>query len=303
MQKPIAPGEFLSICIPTRNRSSWLNRALTQLAAEIASGDIGPEVLKIYVSDNCSTDDTARMVEGFQARLPHLRYSCQTTNLGGDPNIIHCGRTGAGEYRWIMGDDDVICPGALSHILGCLRQHRPALFINGDGRYACGFATPAGFRSYREFAHASVRSNPHLLLAHSLITANIFRAECFDYDFALAQVQTSYGHMYGMVGAMKDDAGGVYVTEKHTISVRDSSLDPVDGVWPADMYKIWGDYLVWLKQQFDLPGLEREKIPDYIRRALLLQFYARPFSSIGRYAKNLNRGQTWASLFKLFKKS
>lgn len=280
-----------------------MRRALAQMAAEIEINRIGPEVLKIYVSDNCSTDDTARSVEEFRTRLPHLHYSCQPTNLGGDPNIIHCGRTGGGEYRWIMGDDDKICPGALRHILDCLRQHSPAIFINSDGRYACGFATPARFDSYRAFAQTCTQVNPHLLLAHSLITANIFRAACFDYEFALAQVQTSYGHMYGMVRNLKECVGGVYVTDHCTIEVRDSSLDPVDGIWPADMYKIWGDYLVWLKQLYDLQNLEREKIPDYIRRALILQFKAHPLRSVGRHVKNLNRAQTWASLLQLFKKT
>ena len=294
-------GEFLSICIPTRNRSSWLERALAQLAAEIEANNIGSEVLRIYISDNCSTDDTARKVKDFQARLPHLSYSRQMTNLGGDPNILHCGRTGTGEYRWIMGDDDTICPGGLGYILECLRKNRLALFINSDGRYACGFTTPVLFGSYREFAQTSLRTNPHMLLAHSLITANIFRADCFDYAFAMSLVKTSYGHMYGMVGTMKNDAGGVFVTERQTITVRDSSLDAVDGVWPADMYRIWGDYLVWVKEQFDLEELQRERIPNYIRRALILEFKARPFSGAWRYAKKLNRAQTWRSFWKLLK--
>ena len=293
--------EFLSICIPTRNRSAWLERALAQLAAEIEANKIGPEVLRIYISDNCSTDDTAGKTKDFQARLPHLSYSRQKTNVGAALNAAHCGRTGAGEYRWVMGDDDAICPGTLGYILECLRKNRPALFINGGGTYACGFKTPVLFGSYREFARTCQRVNPHMLLAHSLITANIYRADCFNYDLAITLVNTHYGYMYAMVGKMQDDAGGVFVTDRQTITVRNSSLDPVDGIWPtlADMYKIWGDYLVWVKEQFDLKDLQRERIPEYIRRALILQFKARPFSSFWHYTKHLNRAQTWQSLWKL----
>jgi glycosyltransferase involved in cell wall biosynthesis len=295
--------EFLSICIPTRNRSLWLGRALSQLASEIDANKIGPDVLKIYVSDNCSTDDTESIIKIFQARLPHLIYSRQPSNIGGDPNILHCCNLGAGEYRWVMGDDDTIEPKTLGYILDCLRKFSPALFLNSDGRYACGFKTPKLFGSYREFSQTCMQVNPHMLLAHSLITGNIFRADCFKYDFAISKMETSYGHMYGMVGAMADVSGGVFITDRQTIRVRDSSLDPVDGVWPVDMYKLWGDYLDWIKQRFDLDDINREDIPKYIRRALILGLKAHPLETAWRYGKNLNRKQTWQSFWKLLKRT
>lgn len=292
---------FLSICIPTRNRSIWLVRALSQLASEIEANNIGPDVLKVYVSDNCSTDDTESMVKIFKARLPHLIYSRHPSNIGGDPNILHCCNLGAGHYRWVMGDDDAISPKTLGYIVDCLRKCQPALFINSGGGYACGFQTPKLFGSYREFSQACVRANPHMLLAHSLITGNIFRADCFNYKFAISKTETCYGHMYGMVDAMADAAGGVFVTDRQTITVRDSSLDPVDGVWPVDMYKLWGDYLDWIKGRLELKDLDRNIIPQYIRRALILELKSHPFKSGWRYARNINRMQTWRSLVKVLK--
>jgi len=293
--------EFLSICIPTRNRSLWLGRALSQLASEIEANKIGPDVLKIYVSDNCSTDDTETKVRAFQARLPHLIYSRNQLNLGGCLNVLNCCNLGAGEYRWVMGDDDAISPKTLDYILGCLLKYRSALFINSGGGCAYGFKTPKLFGSYREFSQTCMRVNPHMLLAHSLITGNIFRADCFNHDFAISKMETYYGHMYGMVGAMADTDGGVFVTDRQTITIRDSSLDPVDGIWPVDMYKLWGDYLDWLKRRFDLNDINRDDIPKYIRRALFLEFKAQPIKTAWRYGKNLNRNQTWQSLWKLLK--
>lgn len=293
--------ELLSICIPTRNRSLWLGIALSQLASEIEANKISPDVLKIYVSDNCSTDDTESMVRIFQARLPHLIYSRHPSNIGGDPNILYCYNLGMGDYRWVMGDDDAICPGALLYILDSLRKNRPALFINSDGRYACGFKTPKLFESYRKFSQTCMRVNPHMLLAHSLISANILKADCYDYNFAVAKTDTSYGHMYGLVGAMSDEAGGVFVTDQQTITVRNSSLDPVDGIWPADMYKLWGDYLDWLKEWFDLNNLDRNLIPAYTRRALVCQFKAHPLMAMVQFAKTFSQLQTWRTLWTLLK--
>jgi glycosyltransferase involved in cell wall biosynthesis len=294
--------EFLSICIPTRNRSIWLGKALSKLAVEIKANNIGPDILRIYVSDNCSTDDTETKARSFQLRLPHLVYSRHLSNLGGDPNILHCYSLGAGEYRWVMGDDDAIYSKTLGYILDCLRSDRPALFLNRGGGYDCGFKTPKLFGSYREFALTCMLVNPHMLIAHSLISANIFRADCFNRDFAISKLRTSYGHMYGMVDAMSDMSGGVFVTNRQTITVRNSSLDAVDGVWPADMYKLWGDYLDWIKSRFELNDLDRNNIPVYIRRALFLELKAHPLETAWRYGQNLNRAQTWKSFLKLLKK-
>jgi glycosyltransferase involved in cell wall biosynthesis len=295
-------NEFLSICIPTRNRRHWLERALARLATEIETGDFGPDVVKIYISDNCSTDDTEAMVRHFQTRLPHLNYFCHASNIDGDPNIVFCCQLGTGEYRWVMGDDDAIRPGVLGHVLERLRAIRPALFIVSDGHYAYGFKTPAVFNCYREFASTCMQVNPHALLVHSLITANIFRSDCFNKEIAYAWISGHYRHMHGLVGTLSDTAGRVYVSNRNMIAVRDSSTDPVDGVaWPSDMYKFWGDYLDWVKIQFDLRDLDRNNISQYIRRALILEIRAHPIKSALKYSRHLIRGQSWRSLRKLLK--
>lgn len=295
--------EFLSICIPTRNRRVWLDRALSCLADELDSNRSSMDAVNIYISDNCSNDDTESVVRQARSRLPHLDYFCQPSNIGGELNLIYCSKLGAGEYRWVMGDDDAIYPGALKYILGCLQDLRPALFINCEGKSAYSFKPPALFANYREFSKICEIKNPYMLLAHSLITASIFRSDCFNYDFALSRVGSCYCHMYGMIEAMADDEGSVFVADRQTMTVRNSSLDPVDGVWPVDMYKIWGDYLDWVKSRFGLTTLDRNRIPVYIRQALLLELKKHPIEVALHHAKNLHRAQTWISLFKIIKGS
>jgi len=255
------------------------------------------------VSDNCSTDDTKIMVQTYQAKYSHIDYSCHPLNLGGNANIIHCHGIGAGRYRWVMGDDDAISTGQLVPILNCLQRSQPALFINSSGGYAYGFKTPALFEDYRAFARTCAKINPHALVAHSLITSNIFRSECFDGSFARSKIETSYGHMYGLVQAMSDSAGGVYVAGRQTITVRDSSLDPADGIWPSDMYALWRDYLNWLRTRLHLTDIDGSGIHRYIQHALVLEFKAQPFRAAWRYGKRLSHLQTWISVKNMLKRS
>jgi abequosyltransferase len=51
---------LLSICIPTWNRAKFLAQSLGRFAEQIK--DISPEELELYVSDNCSDDNTSEVV-------------------------------------------------------------------------------------------------------------------------------------------------------------------------------------------------------------------------------------------------
>lgn len=117
---------LLSILIPTRNRAAWLELLIRTLAREpeASGGDI-----EIVVSDNASADDTPELIARFQADLPSLpvRLTVQPENLGLVGNLEWLVDAAAGEYVWLLGDDDRPEPGALAEILACLREVRPAL--------------------------------------------------------------------------------------------------------------------------------------------------------------------------------
>ncbi|MDB6024804.1 MAG: glycosyl transferase family 2 [Verrucomicrobiales bacterium] len=296
-------AEFLSICIPTRNRSPLLSIALEQLAREIEANQLTPDKLRIYISDNCSTDETAKVVEKFKLRLPHIHYSCNATNIGADRNILSCPAKGSGQYCWIMGDDDHINTGSLAYIWDILEKNRPVLFINSDGRYETGFKLPALFPNYRALAEESMRVNPHMLIAHTLITANIFRRDCFDQQCAEEKLLTNYGHMYGLVSKLHEIAAPVYVTGRCTITARDSSEAGVDGIFPTNLVAMWIDYLTWLKPRFSLTTLEPKKISEYAAAAVRLQLKAHPIRSLLRVIKRLGSRKAYKQLWDLFTKS
>jgi abequosyltransferase len=108
---------LLSISIPTYNRMKYLERLLTILYDEQSAND--PRV-ELIVSDNVSTDGTRAVVEDFIRRGMKLRYVCNEINRGGDDNFCRCYSRMRGKYVWIVGDDDVIAPGALQKILSLL---------------------------------------------------------------------------------------------------------------------------------------------------------------------------------------
>jgi hypothetical protein len=116
---------LLSICIPTYNRAGFLRVMLQALVPQAAAS--GGQV-EVWVLDNASTDDTPAVVAEAMALGP-LRCHRQATNVGPIVNIAMGPRElASGEYCWVLGDHNLLRPGALEQVLTVLRG-RPELEV------------------------------------------------------------------------------------------------------------------------------------------------------------------------------
>jgi abequosyltransferase len=137
--EPHRTQPLLSIAIPTYNRASCLRLLLENLAPQL----IGEQRVEVIVSDNASTDDTATVVTQFQrAGLP-LNYVRNSGNLGADANILQCFSLAFGKYVWVVGDDDVIVPGALSQVLDLLQAKDYSLVYLSSFGFRDEFTPPS----------------------------------------------------------------------------------------------------------------------------------------------------------------
>jgi glycosyltransferase involved in cell wall biosynthesis len=92
---------LVTIAIPTYNRADgYLRQTL-----ESALNQTYPN-LDILVSDNCSVDDTAKLVTSFPD--PRIRYIKHQVNVGQTNNFNFCLREAKGDYFLLLPDDDLI---------------------------------------------------------------------------------------------------------------------------------------------------------------------------------------------------
>lgn len=120
---------LLSICVPTYNRAPLLRVMLEALLPQVAAA--GPEV-ELCISDNASTDATPEVIGQAQALGP-FRHSRNASNLGPIGNFHRVANELArGEYVWVLGDDDLVRPGAVARVLEVLRAHGDldAFYVN-----------------------------------------------------------------------------------------------------------------------------------------------------------------------------
>lgn len=122
------PNYYLSICIPTYNRSARLSEGLRNLLPEVSKNNIA-----IYISDNASTDDTENVVNNFKMQYGHIYYHKNEVNLGYDRNFEHALKMSKSKYAWLLSDDDRIVPTGIDRVLNALTGYEIDLLVLNGG--------------------------------------------------------------------------------------------------------------------------------------------------------------------------
>ena len=115
----------LSICIPTFNRAAHLCNVLNSFI-QCGLGNL-PEV-QICVSDNCSKDETKQVVIEAQ-KLLNINYQVNKSNLGFARNMLEAVQMADGQFVWVLGDDDLLMPGACEKIIALITKHSEVDFF------------------------------------------------------------------------------------------------------------------------------------------------------------------------------
>lgn len=211
----------LTIAIPTFNRPAPLLRTIATLLPQLR-----PET-ELVVLDNCSEPSVEATLAPLRAAHPGapLQVMRHRFNIGGNANILRCLETGAGEWVWILGDDDAPAPGAVDTLLAAIAREPDADYFN--------FCTSL----WPKRAPYSVGNLDEFLdrcdsLANTLfISACIYRRARFG---PYLQAGMAYNHscmpQVVLLLARLRDGGKLVFAAEHTVGWEDAS---VENHWPA----------------------------------------------------------------------
>jgi len=101
----------LSICMPTRNRASFIAETLENVISQ------SDERIEIVIVDGASTDNTEEVVRRFQRKFDNIVYYRGDENPGVDRDMARTIELARGEYCWMLSDDDLLAPGAIKRML------------------------------------------------------------------------------------------------------------------------------------------------------------------------------------------
>lgn len=117
----------LSICIPTYNRASLLEKCLESIVLSAAKWE---GAVELVISDNASSDETQDIGSVFHKRFPYLRYHRNSENIGPERNFRIAAEMASGVYVWLFGDDDRMTPEAVSTVLQHLQAGYDLVVMN-----------------------------------------------------------------------------------------------------------------------------------------------------------------------------
>lgn len=107
---------LVSICIPTYNHAHFLSAAIGSALAQTERN------LEVLVVDNCSTDGTQSVVEGFCRTDLRVRYVRNETNLGLVGNLNRCLELASGVYIKYLLADDLLEPDCVSTMIAAMES-------------------------------------------------------------------------------------------------------------------------------------------------------------------------------------
>ncbi len=156
----------LTIYIPTYRRES-LDACLNSITSQYN------DHVEIIVSDNDQDGFAKNIVYKYEKYISE--YSIRKQNIGCDGNCLYGITAGDGEYVWVIGDDDVILPGALDIILSMLDgTDRIMQFAPYSGE-----VIPAFSGAMSELI--TKLNDKSFLIAATLASMNVWRRDVMDF--------------------------------------------------------------------------------------------------------------------------
>jgi glycosyltransferase involved in cell wall biosynthesis len=112
--------KLFSVCIPAYNRVHHLATLLDSIFAQ----DFDDYEIVVCEDKSREREQIATIVCGYQSRFPGvLRYFENEVNLGYDANIRNLVEKASGEFCFFMGNDDVMCQGAMENAAGVIHRY------------------------------------------------------------------------------------------------------------------------------------------------------------------------------------
>ena len=116
---------LLAICIPTYNRDYLLDKMLEKLCPICQDLSI-----PIYISDNCSPDDTQLIISKYKGKYNVISYY-QVENIGPDKNFEYLLRNVPAQYKWLLSDSSVILKDELAALKDTLSNNKYDFVVTG----------------------------------------------------------------------------------------------------------------------------------------------------------------------------
>lgn len=250
----------VAVCIPTYNQANYLAASVESAFSQTYSDT------EVWVSDDCSTDETEAVAKTLKARFPHLHYQRQQNNLGISTNNNWLLSQPRADFIVRLDSDDLLHPEYVNGLVQLMTAHPMAGYAHcaiqeidehDQPRRTRLLGGRQEFQSAEQALRAStsgyrVAANICMFHAEVLRSLDYYRAEVEyvqDWDLSVRIADQGWGNVYcdKVLASYRvwEDAGQVRPRRKRTelegyIQVFEESLAPAfekRGWSPALLHK------------------------------------------------------------------
>lgn len=200
----------VSVCIPTFNQAAFIKQSI------LSSYNQTVKPFEIIVFDDCSTDETAAILQSLLIDIPSLKVFTQPHNTGIAQNVDACLRAATGEFVVRLDSDDYLFPSYIEKLTQLLIDNPEAGYAHASIQEVDQFgnylklrqlARKSGFQNSDEALKASTKG---FRVAANILT---FRKSALIKAGYIA-TSTNFAEDYYLVCSIASEGfGNVYLNE------------------------------------------------------------------------------------------
>jgi glycosyltransferase involved in cell wall biosynthesis len=278
---------ILTLVIPTYNRGIVLEKALGIIKPQL---EALKDQVEFVISDNCSTDNTQKVVQYYIDSEMPIHYIRNDNNLGAWVNIVNCYKMAQTKYVWVLGDDDYLAENTLAFIINILQDDSRQY-----GLLFCPFlaADQTGFTVYDDKRGFLSNINFRFCWISGCILSTCY-VRAFDFDKYAGKARYDTSALLNIC-AVRDADYNVIIHEK--IFAEVSVAGETNGGY--DFMALASDLILLSKDiaaEFEMPGNYAKKFKKNIFKQCISFFIENLFFT--KIKSNYNLRGTWPRLFK-----
>lgn len=218
---------LISVCIPAYNRPGYTRDLLETIAVQ----DFEDYEVIVCEDNSPLTKEVEAVVSEMQQRYPArtFRFIRNEKTLGYDGNFRGLLSHARGEYCVYMGDDDLLCPGALKRIADVIAQN-PGVGVIIRSWAKAERETKEILEEFRYFDgdryFAPGRSTVATLYRRSVQIAGYTINRRYAEQFATNQFDGTLLYQLYLTGMVAYAHGGYYISDRIAIMRKDANQKP-----------------------------------------------------------------------------
>ncbi|MCX6812236.1 MAG: glycosyltransferase family 2 protein [Candidatus Berkelbacteria bacterium] len=117
VKKKISKPTF-SVLIPAYKSAGIIGATIKSILDQTFSD------FELIIVDDCSPDDTEKVIKNWQKKDRRIKYFRNEKNLGYSGNLERCRQLASGKYIYLMGNDDILSSQALEKTLVAFKMDK-----------------------------------------------------------------------------------------------------------------------------------------------------------------------------------